>query len=143
MNTHTTIRTFGVVLTLTLGSTLASAQVGGPFDLSWHSIDGGGVMYATGGAFALGGTLGQADASEPLTGGAFSLSGGFWPGATGIGPCNVADFAPPFGVLNFFDVQTFLAAFAAQEQSADLVDDNAWNFFDVQAFLTAFSAGCP
>lgn len=100
-------------------------------------------MYATGGAFSLGGTLGQCDASEPITGGAFSLTGGFCPGATGAGPCNVADFAPPYGVLNFFDVQAFLAAFSAQQQSADLVDDDVWNFFDVQTFLSAFSAGCP
>lgn len=59
------------------------------------------------------------------------------------GPCNVADFAEPFGTLDFFDVLAFLDAFSAMDQAADLVDDDTWNFFDVQAFLTAFSGGCP
>ncbi len=47
------------------------------------------------------------------------------------------------GVLNFFDVQTFLQAFAAQEPLADFTGDGEHNFFDVQAFLQAFAAGCP
>ncbi len=55
----------------------ASAQSGGGYDLSWWTIDGG-VTFATGGAFNLGGTVGQPDASNPLTGGFYSLTGGFW-----------------------------------------------------------------
>lgn len=47
------------------------------FDLSWHTIDGGGVMRSTGGAFELSGTIGQFDAGR-LSGGAFELTGGFW-----------------------------------------------------------------
>jgi hypothetical protein len=61
----------------------------------------------------------------------------------GDGPCNVADFALPFGTLDFFDVQAFLQAFSAMNQSADLIDDDVFDFFDVQFFLQAFSAGCP
>jgi hypothetical protein len=58
-------------------------------------------------------------------------------------PCSSADFAPPHGVLDFFDVLAFLAAFSAMDQSADLVDDDVFDFFDLQVFLQAFSAGCP
>jgi hypothetical protein len=47
------------------------------------------------------------------------------------------------GVLDFFDVQNFLNAFAGQEASADLTGDGTWDFFDVQAYLNLFSAGCP
>lgn len=54
-----------------------------------------------------------------------------------------ADLTSPWGVLNFFDVQTFLGYFAAQRPEADMNNDNQWNFFDVQAYLQAFSAGCP
>lgn len=57
--------------------------------------------------------------------------------------CNPADFSPPFGVLNFFDVQTFLAALSAEDPNADLIPDGLFNFFDVQTFLNAYSAGCP
>ncbi len=42
-----------------------------------HVVAGGGGT-STGGAFALSGTVGQPDASTPLTGGAFALTGGFW-----------------------------------------------------------------
>jgi len=49
------------------------------YDLSWHTIDGGGHTWSTGGAYALGGTVGQPDAGE-LTGGTYTLGGGFWEG---------------------------------------------------------------
>ena len=47
------------------------------------------------------------------------------------------------GVLNFFDVSTFLSAFGTQQPPGDFNDDGLFNFFDVSAFLSAFSAGCP
>lgn len=46
------------------------------------------------------------------------------------------------GLLNFFDVQAFLAYFAAMDAQADFVADGQFDFFDVQAFLSAFSVGC-
>lgn len=67
----------------------------------------------------------------------------FGGGGGGPTPCNDADFVEPFGELDFFDVQTFLGLFAANDQLADLVDDDIFDFFDVQAFLAAFGAGCP
>ncbi len=67
-----------IVFTFSLG--LGYAQVGGGFDLSWSTIDGGGATSSTGGTFDLGGTVGQPDAGMH-TGGVFTLDGGFW-GAT-------------------------------------------------------------
>ena len=57
------------------------AQAGGGFDLTWSTIDGGGATTVSGGGYELGGTIGQYDAG-PLTGGTFTLTGGFW-GGTG------------------------------------------------------------
>lgn len=46
--------------------------------IDWFTIDGGGGT-SSGGAFAVSGTVGQADANtQTLTGGNFSLAGGFW-----------------------------------------------------------------
>ncbi len=45
--------------------------------------------------------------------------------------------------LDFFDVQTFLNAFVAQDALADFNDDGVYDFADVQAYLNAYSAGCP
>jgi hypothetical protein len=47
------------------------------FTIDWHTIDGGGGT-STGGVFAVSGTIGQPDAGGPMTGGNFSLTGGFW-----------------------------------------------------------------
>lgn len=52
-------------------------QTGGVYDLSWHSNDGGGSTSAAGGAYSLGGTIGQPDAGV-ASGGAYALTGGFW-----------------------------------------------------------------
>lgn len=58
-------------------------------------------------------------------------------------PCP-ADFAPPAGVLDFFDVAGFLAAFSGHQPAADLAPPiGVFDFFDVSAYLSAFSAGCP
>ena len=45
---------------------------------SWWTVDGGGGP-SSGGAFVLDGTIGQPDVGT-MTGGRFSLSGGYWGG---------------------------------------------------------------
>jgi hypothetical protein len=68
-----------VVALLLAALSVAEAQTGGPYDLTWSTIDGGGHMFSTGGVYALGGTIGQADAGA-LSGGVYALRGGFWGG---------------------------------------------------------------
>lgn len=60
------------------------------------------------------------------------------------GPCNIADFAEPFGSLTFADIGAFLAAFNAGGRDADLAEPfGQLTFADIGAFLAAFAAGCP
>lgn len=47
------------------------------------------------------------------------------------------------GVLDFFDVSTFLNAYNTNDPIADLDGNGEFNFFDVSAFVNAFAAGCP
>jgi hypothetical protein len=47
------------------------------FNIDWFTIDGGGGTSG-GGPFSLSGTIGQPDAGVTMTGGNFSLTGGFW-----------------------------------------------------------------
>ncbi len=61
------------LLILALGLPAALAQ---SYSLSWFTLDGGGGV-STGGVFAVNGTVGQPDAGV-MTGGNFSLAGGFW-----------------------------------------------------------------
>src|SRR5262249_51498768 len=56
---------------------LARTHAAGEFAIDWYSIDGGGSR-SSGGSFVLNGSLGQPDA-QILSGGTFSLAGGFWP----------------------------------------------------------------
>jgi hypothetical protein len=63
-----------LILALGLFSTVLQAQ---NYNLNWHKISGGGAT-SSGGDYALSGTLGQPDASGALTGGNYSLTGGFW-----------------------------------------------------------------
>jgi hypothetical protein len=55
----------------------ALAQATDGYDVTWHTVDGGGVMWATGNGYKVGGTIGQPDAGK-LSGGAYAVTGGFW-----------------------------------------------------------------
>jgi hypothetical protein len=61
------------LLTFVLGFR-ADAQT---YSIDWFTVDGGGGT-STGGVFTVTGTIGQPDAGPTMTGGSFSLDGGFW-----------------------------------------------------------------
>ena len=48
------------------------------YSIDWYKIAGGGGMNSTGGVYSVSGTIGQHDAGGPMTGGNYSLTGGFW-----------------------------------------------------------------
>jgi cytochrome c peroxidase len=55
-----------------------------------------------------------------------------------------ADIAEPTGVLDLADLQAFVGAFMAGDETADLAAPfGVLDLGDVQAFVTAFLAGCP
>jgi hypothetical protein len=47
------------------------------YSIGWYKIAGGGGT-STGGTYQVSGTIGQPDASGAMTGGSYSLTGGFW-----------------------------------------------------------------
>jgi hypothetical protein len=61
---------------------IASAQGPAGYEIAWYTIDGGGATFSSGGSYSLGGTAGQADAGGQLSGGTYTLTGGFWQGAS-------------------------------------------------------------
>ena len=77
-----TLSAFRLLLLATLLAlpALVSAQSGGGYDLTWSTIDGGGYTFSEGDGYSLGGTVGQPDAGV-LSGGDYTLVGGFWCGA--------------------------------------------------------------
>ena len=73
-----------LVCLLLLAAVSVLAQSGAGYDLTWSTVDGGGGTFSVGGGYSLGGTAGQPDAGL-LTGGAYSLAGGFWSGGVPAG----------------------------------------------------------
>ncbi len=67
------------ILVLACGGISASAQAQ-PYEIRWHTVDGGGTSSTSGGALAIGGTAGQPDAGAAVAS-PYSIGSGFW-GAT-------------------------------------------------------------
>ena len=70
---RTTFHCLSAGLWLLFATGAANAQ---NYSIDWHQIAGGGGT-STGGVFSVSGTIGQADAGA-MTGGNYSLTGGFW-----------------------------------------------------------------
>jgi hypothetical protein len=86
MNARATKRLAAVlllVLSMLVLCTSALAQSGGPYELTWSTVDGGGETFSIGGDYSLGGTAGQPDAGV-LEGGDYTLAGGFWAGVSPV-----------------------------------------------------------
>jgi len=115
-------------------SSLASAQTGDGYDLTWSTIDGGGGR-STGGTFTLEGTFGQPDAGT-MTGGDYVLAGGFW---TGWNPCWV----------DLPDLAAFLSEWLLKESEvgypldADFNDDGEVNLIDYSTLSSHWLQYCP
>jgi hypothetical protein len=77
MNMKRFLSTSITILLLIIVAMPALAQTGNGYDLTWSTVDDSGSSYSSGNGYWLGGTTGQSDAGE-LTGGSYSLVGGFW-----------------------------------------------------------------
>ena len=56
---------------------IPSLGFGQSYMVDWHKVAGG-VGTSTGGVCSISGTIGQPDASSAMTGGNYSVTGGFW-----------------------------------------------------------------
>ena len=60
-----------------IGLLVPSLALAQSYSIDWYKISGGGGT-STNGLYSVTGTIGQPDASGAMTGGGFSLTGGFW-----------------------------------------------------------------
>ncbi len=58
-------------------------------------------------------------------------------------PCNPADLALPFGVLDLNDAATFSINFLGMNSISDLNGDGFFDLTDISLFVNAFLSGCP
>jgi len=149
------------VAILTSFASEASAQTGNGYDLTWSTIDSGGVMFSAGNGYELGGTIGQADAGALTGPNGYSLTGGFW--AAGVAcvcqlfgdVVDVNSMATPDCQVDVSDILCVLDDFAdtlACAGNGDIVaagggcvPDGIIDVDDILAVLGAFSGifGCP
>lgn len=66
-----------LVLACLLASAFCLPGWAQPYSIDWHKVAGGGGT-STGGVYSVNGTIGQHDAGGLMTGGSYSLVGGFW-----------------------------------------------------------------
>lgn len=142
MNRQFNLQTMATMMAVTIVQGAQAAQL----DLSWNTIDGGGISRSMGGKFELSGSAGQTDASGPMSGGALSLTGGFWPGAISSRPADCdGDFS-----LDLSDHQCLIECLKGPQPPAkpsaeclslfDFDGDNAVDIFDAAEFMTQFDA---
>ena len=126
---------------LTLG--VVPAAFAQTYDLTWHTVDGGGG-FSAGGSFELEGTIGQPDAGI-LTGGNFELSGGFWAGA--VPQCACLGDMNSDGDRNGADISAFVGCVIGGGSCvcADVNGMNGVTLADVAVFVADLLAGtgCP
>jgi hypothetical protein len=115
----------------------AGAQTGGPYDLHWNVVPGGGGTM-TGGPYTLAGSAGQ-PVTTVSTGGTFAVAGGFWtfptsiPGdVNGDGFVDVTDLLWLVGAFGTFrgDPNYVSASDFNQDDAVDVADllDMVYNF---------------
>jgi hypothetical protein len=142
---RTTIKTLAVLM-MFVG--LSPALQADDLAVDWWTVDGGGIMWSTGGDFELGGTTGQPDAGVS-TGGDFTLTGGFWPAGAAAPTIKTGDVNCD-GEVNIHDINPFalLLANPAAWQTAfpgcpmlngDINGDGEVNIHDINPFVVLLS----
>ena len=114
------------------------------YSVPWSTIDGGGASApnaAAGGSFEVAGTIGQPDASSfaaPMSGGTYSLVGGFWAVATPtcalIGDMDLNTFRNGVDIQDF--VNCLLGVNGSNCTCANISGNGSVGTEDVAGFVT-------
>src|SRR5450432_2959948 len=64
-------------LFLLLGWLIPAFSFAQSYSIDWYKVSGGGGT-STDGVYSVSGSIGQHDAGGPMSGGSYSLTGGFW-----------------------------------------------------------------
>jgi hypothetical protein len=136
MNTQRLIFAAGLIA-------LPGAALAQPFAMTWSSIDCGGATSVAAGNYTLGGSIGQPLAGD-VSGGGYSMTGGFWGGGAASCYANCDNSTTP-PILNVLDFACFLNRFAAGDPYANCDGSTTspiLNVLDFACFLNQFAAGC-
>ena len=107
-----------MVLGLVVGLAAALGALAQDYSIDWYTVDGGGEMWSSGGPYELSGTIGQPDAGE-MTGGTFTLTGGFWPGISCTPACTCGDIDESGGPVDLGDFGLFALCYGYSAPTGD------------------------
>ena len=124
-----------VILTFAIA---AVAPVRADYDLTWRTVDGGGGA-CFGAEFAMSGTVGQCDAGVTMTGGPYTLTGGFWVVSAEVSEPCPADFDHD-GDVDTADLLQLLGCWG--DDCGDVDGDGDTDTADLLALLGAWGQ-CP
>ncbi|MBX3397018.1 MAG: hypothetical protein KF841_16810 [Phycisphaerae bacterium] len=132
---------------------LAAHHADAQYEIRWSTVDGGGAMYSVNNQFALGGTIGQPDGGPTsalggkMTGGQFTLVGGFWAMPIPTINCNCPGDMNGDGIKNGNDIQFFVDCFVAGGDCtcADMNQSGGVTTGDISVFVASLlqSDTCP
>ena len=124
---------------------LSAATTEAQFSVTWYTLDSGGVLSSAGAGVTLDGTVGQPDPGPLLTGGGFTLSGGFWPVAFVLPGDMNCDRQIDFGDINAFVLALSNPPGYVQQypdcdlMNADINGDGRVDFGDINSFVALLS----
>lgn len=124
------------VLVLVFVAATVFGQSGGPYELSWSTIDGGGGR-STGGGYELFGTIGQPDA-DWTEGDSYEVLGGFLPG----GPLCMVDFGD-FANFAVHWLEVPCSELNDWCSGADLNHVDDVDIVDLDIFVESWLGSCP
>jgi hypothetical protein len=109
---------------------LLASAANADYNISWHTIDGGGGQ-SSGGQYILTSTIGQPDAAYSESG-RYEVLGGFWPGG-------------PLCFVDFEDFARFAELWLYQGEGlpADLDGNDYVDFYDLKLFVDVWLCTCP
>ncbi|HNX48703.1 MAG TPA: dockerin type I domain-containing protein [Thermoanaerobaculaceae bacterium] len=140
-------RLIPVLIAVVASVSVAGFSAAQPYTIPWYTIDGGGVMGSTGGVYTLSGTIGQPDAGPTLTGGSYSLIGGFWGAFASASTGGLRGDANNDSAINvsdvFYLINTLFAGGPAPASLClgDATNDGAQNVSDVFYLINFLFAG--
>jgi hypothetical protein len=109
---------------------LLASAANADYNISWHTIDGGGGQ-SSGGPYMVTGTIAQPDAGYSESG-RYEVLGGFWPGG-------------PLCIVDFEDFARFaeLWLYEGEGLPADLDGNGYVNLYDLKLFVDMWLCYCP
>ncbi len=135
--TYERLRSATLTLILTISALLATTVdcCADDLEISWWSVDGGGDIQTTGGDLELSGTIGQSDV-ETMSGGEFTIAGGFWSGSPPTAPPCPADITGD-DLVDVLDLLEVLSQWGGSG-TADITGDGVVDVLDLLEVLSGW-----